>query len=32
MLVTDMPKRFGDVAARFLGRPVTGLSVEAIDL
>jgi glutamate racemase len=32
MLVTDMPKRFGDVAARFLGRPVIGLSVEAIDL
>jgi len=32
MLVTDMPKRFGEVAARFLGQPVTALSVEAIDL
>jgi glutamate racemase len=32
LLVTDMPKRFGDVAARFLGRSVVGLSVEAIDL
>jgi glutamate racemase len=32
LLVTDMPKRFGDVAARFLGRSVGGLSVEAIDL
>jgi glutamate racemase len=32
LLVTDMPKRFADVAARFLGRSVGGLSVEAIDL
>ena len=32
VLVTDMPKRFGEVASRFLGQPVTGLHVEAIDL
>lgn len=32
LLVTDMPKRFGEMASRFLGRSVTGLQVEAIDL
>jgi glutamate racemase len=35
MYVTDMPGRFGEVAARFLGRPVDGvegLKVEQIDL
>jgi glutamate racemase len=32
ILVTDMPKRFGEVASRFLGRPVTGLRIEGIDL
>jgi glutamate racemase len=32
LLVTDLPKRFADVASRFLGRPVAGLEVEAIDL
>ena len=32
LLVTDMPRRFGEAASRFLGRPVTGLSVRAIDL
>jgi glutamate racemase len=32
LLVTDVPKRFSEVASRFLGRPLTGLDVEAIDL
>ncbi len=32
IMVTDMPKRFTEVAARFLGRPLSGLAVEAIDL
>ena len=32
MYVTDMPGRFGEVAGRFLGRPVEGLHVEQIDL
>jgi glutamate racemase len=32
MFVTDMPGRFGEVASRFLGRPVEGLRVEQIDL
>jgi glutamate racemase len=32
ILVTDLPERFADVAARFLGRDVEGLSVEQIDL
>jgi glutamate racemase len=32
LLVTDMPKRFAEVAGRFRGRPVEGLGVEAIDL
>jgi glutamate racemase len=32
LLVTDVPKRFADVASRFLGRALTGLDVEAIDL
>jgi glutamate racemase len=32
LLVTDLPKRFAEVASRFLGAPVEGLPVEAIDL
>lgn len=32
LLVTDMPKRFTQAAARFLGREIDGLDVEAIDL
>jgi glutamate racemase len=32
MYVTDMPGRFGEVAGRFLGRPIEGLDVEQIDL
>lgn len=32
MFVTDMPGRFGEVASRFLGRPVEGLTIEQIDL
>ena len=32
MFVTDMPGRFGEVASRFLGRPIEGLSIEQIDL
>jgi glutamate racemase len=32
MYVTDMPGRFGEVAGRFLGRPVEGLDVEQVDL
>jgi glutamate racemase len=32
MYVTDIPGRFGEVAGRFLGRPVEGLHVEQIDL
>jgi len=32
MYVTDMPGRFGEVASRFLGRPIAGLPVEQIDL
>ena len=32
MYVTDMPGRFGEVAGRFLGRPIEGLKVEQIDL
>jgi glutamate racemase len=32
VLVTDMPKRFAEVASRFLGRELTGLPVDAIDL
>ncbi|HEX7478232.1 MAG TPA: glutamate racemase [Polyangiales bacterium] len=32
ILVTDMPGRFSEVAARFLGRSVEGLDVTAIDL
>jgi glutamate racemase len=32
LLVTDVPKRFGEVASRFLGRPLTETAVEAIDL
>ena len=32
LLVTDMPKRFSEVAARFLGRSLEGLDVRAVDL
>jgi glutamate racemase len=32
LLVTDVPKRFSDVASRFLGRELSDLDVEAIDL
>ncbi|MDB4991290.1 MAG: Glutamate racemase [Myxococcaceae bacterium] len=32
MFVTDMPGRFGEVASRFLGRPIEGLAIEQIDL
>ena len=32
VMVTDLPKRFGDVASRFLGRELSELPVEAIDL
>jgi glutamate racemase len=32
LYVTDMPGRFGEVAGRFLGRPIEGLRVDAIDL
>jgi glutamate racemase len=30
--VTDMPKQFGDVASRFLGREVESLNVTQVDL
>jgi glutamate racemase len=32
ILVTDVPRRFTEVAARFLGQELSGLDVEAIDL
>lgn len=32
LMVTDLPGRFAEVAARFLGRDVAGLPVAAIDL
>lgn len=32
MFVTDIPGRFSEVASRFLGQPIEGLSVEQIDL
>jgi glutamate racemase len=32
ILVTDLPDQFGSSAARFLGQPVQGLAIEAIDL
>lgn len=32
LMVTDLPGRFAEVAARFLGREVEGLDVKAIDL
>lgn len=32
LLVTDLPKRFAEVAGRFLGHSVAGLPVDAIDL
>ncbi|MBX3276103.1 MAG: glutamate racemase [Sandaracinaceae bacterium] len=32
LMVTDLPARFAEQAARFLGEPVEGLDVESIDL
>jgi glutamate racemase len=32
MMVTDLPGRFAEVAARFLGHDLAGLTVSAIDL
>ncbi len=32
LFVTDVPGRFGEVASRFLGRPIEGLRVEQVDL
>jgi glutamate racemase len=32
ILVTDLPEQFGTAAARFLGQPVQGLDIRAIDL
>ena len=32
VLVTDLPGQFGSSASRFLGRPLEGLDIEAIDL
>jgi glutamate racemase len=32
ILVTDLPKQFAASASRFLGRPLQGLDIEAIDL
>lgn len=32
VLVTDLPGQFGSSASRFLGRPIEGLDIEAIDL
>jgi len=32
ILVTDLPGQFGDAASRFLGKPVDGLDIRAIDL
>lgn len=32
ILVTDLPKQFAASASRFLGKPVHGLDIEAIDL
>ncbi|MCS6798425.1 MAG: glutamate racemase [Myxococcota bacterium] len=32
LFVTDLPDRFTEVAARFLGRPVEGLQVRQVDL
>jgi len=32
MLVTDMPRRFSEVASQFLGRALEGLDVRAMDL
>lgn len=32
LMVTDLPARFAEVAARFLGRDVASLEVEAVDL
>jgi glutamate racemase len=32
LMVTDMPGRFAEVAARFLGRSLDGLDIDQIDL
>jgi glutamate racemase len=32
ILVTDVPNQFGAAASRFLGKPVEGLDIQAIDL
>lgn len=32
VMVTDLPGQFGASASRFLGKPVDGLDIEAIDL
>jgi hypothetical protein len=32
ILVTDLPGQFGASASRFLGKPVDGLDIRAIDL
>ena len=32
ILVTDLPAQFGSAASRFLGKPLEGLNIEAIDL
>jgi hypothetical protein len=32
ILVTDLPGQFASSASRFLGKPVQGLDIEAIDL
>jgi hypothetical protein len=32
ILVTDLPGEFGAAASRFLGKPLQGLDIRAIDL
>jgi glutamate racemase len=32
ILVTDLPGQFGAAASRFLGKPLAGLDIQAIDL
>jgi glutamate racemase len=32
ILVTDLPGQFGSAASRFLGKPLQGLDIRAIDL
>jgi glutamate racemase len=32
ILVTDLPGQFGSAASRFLGKPLQGLDIQAIDL